>query len=96
MLRSGCGAAAESKEENIRRTKWRPVDRRTGGRAKRIKTRQVKQEDVSIIGTGLRLGVCGFWDKCGQILVLVRRGEEVIDGEVRHSVGGEENVGYIV
>ena len=37
MLRSECGAAAESKEENIRGTKGRPADQRTGGRAERIK-----------------------------------------------------------
>ena len=55
MLRSECGAAAESKEESIRRTKWRPADRRTGGRAKRIRTRKVKQKDASVIGTGFHL-----------------------------------------
>ena len=47
VLRSGCGAAAESKRKTYERLKWRPVDRRTGGRAKRIKTRMVKQEDAS-------------------------------------------------
>ena len=52
MLRSGCGAAAESKGENIRDMKWRPADRRTGGRAKRIRTRKVKQEDASKYGNG--------------------------------------------
>ena len=53
MLRSECEAAAESKEENIREIKWRPADRRTGGRAKQIKTRKVKQEDVSICRNGV-------------------------------------------
>ena len=72
MLRSRCGAAAETKEENIRGTKWRPVDRRTGGRAKRIKMRKVKQEDVSIIETGFRLGEMGVGDECGQIQMSVR------------------------
>ena len=72
MLRSGCGAAAESKEENIRGTKWRPADRRTGGRAKRIRTKRVKQEDVSIIGTDRVLEVRGVGDECGWVRVSVR------------------------
>ena len=96
MLRSGCGAAAETKEENIRCLKWRPADRRTGGRAKWIKTRKVKQEDVSIIGTEFRLGKCGVWDECGQIWVVVLGLEEVVNREVGCSIGGEENVGYVV
>ena len=71
MLRSECGAAADSKEENIREIKWRPADRRTSGRAKRIKMEKVKQEDVSIIGTGFRLEERGVRDECGQIPVSV-------------------------
>ena len=67
MLRSECGAAAESKEENIRGTKWRPADRKTSGRAERIKTRMVKQEDASNIGTGFVLGERGVGDERGQI-----------------------------
>ena len=96
MLCSECGAAAESKEEDIRGTKWRPAGRRTGGRAKRIKTRKVKQEDVSNIGTGFHLGERGVRDECGQVLIAVREREEVVDREIRCSIGGEENVGYIV
>ena len=71
MLRSGCGAAAESKEENIRDMKWRPVDRRTGGRAERIRTRKVKQEDVSEIGTDRVLEVRDIGDGCGWVRVSV-------------------------
>ena len=49
MLRSGCGAAAETKEENIRETKWRPADRRTGGRAKRITDENGETEKTHLI-----------------------------------------------
>ena len=62
MLRSEYGVAAELKEENIRRTKWRPADRRTGGR---MKMKEVKQEDASIIGTGFRSEERGVGDECG-------------------------------
>ena len=96
MLRNGCGVAAESEEENIRGTEWRPADRRSGGRAKQIRVRKVKQEDVSKVGTEFRLGECGVNNKCGQILVVVQGREEVVDREVGRSVGGEENVGYVV
>ena len=60
VLRSGCGAAAETKRESIRDMKWRPADRRTGGRAKQIRMKRVKQEGVSIRGTDR---VTGF-QKC--------------------------------
>ena len=66
-----------------------PVEERDGSR-----TRKVKQEDASIIGTGFRLR--GVWDECGQIGVSVRRGEEIVDGEIGSSIGGKENVGYVV
>ena len=56
----------------------------------------MKQEDVSIIGTGFRLGGQGVGDECGEIQKAVRGSEEVIDREVRRSIGGEENIGYIV
>ena len=72
VLRSECGAAAETKEENIRDVKWRPADRRTGGRAERIRTRKVKQEDASITGTGRTSEVCGVGDECGWVGVSVR------------------------
>ena len=65
MLRSGSGTAAEAKEENIRDVKWRPAGRRTGGRAKRIKTKEVKQEDASKSGTRFRLRERGVGDECG-------------------------------
>ena len=68
-----------------------PVEERNGSRM-----RKVKQEDASIIGTGFRLMERGVWDKCGQIGVSVRSSEEIIDGEIGWSVGGEENVGYVV
>ena len=57
-----CVADAEQlrnlKEENIRDMKWRPADRRTGGRAKRIKTKTVKQEDASKYRNGPVLQEC--------------------------------------
>ena len=62
---------AEPKEENIRETKWRPADRRAGGRVKRIKTRKVRQEDISDIGTGSCLEEQGVRDKCGRVLISV-------------------------
>ena len=77
VLRSECGAAAESKAENIREIKWRPADRRTGGRAKRIKTRKVKQEGVSIIGTE-------FHQEPGRLGANVDR-SRCWSGEVRNS-----------
>ena len=43
-----------------------PVEERNGS-----KTRKVKQEDVSIIGTGYRLGERGVGDECGWILIPV-------------------------
>ena len=67
-----CVADVESKEESIRGTKWRPVDRRTGGRAKRIRTKGVKQEDISIIGMDRVSEVRGVGDKCGWVRVSVR------------------------
>ena len=76
--------------------KWRPADRRTGGRAKRIRTRKVKQEDASIIGTGFRLRERGARDECGQVGMSVRCSEEIVDGEIGWSVRREENVGYVV
>ena len=65
MLCSECGAAAETKEENIRDMKWRPAGRRTDGRARRIKMKTVKQEDASINGPGRVLEVRGIGDECG-------------------------------
>ena len=54
MLRSECGAAAERKRKtyDVRNgDQWTegPVEERSGS-----KTRKVKEEDVSIIGTGFR------------------------------------------
>ena len=72
MLRSECRTAAEPKEENIRETKWRPADRRAGGRVEQIKTRKVKQEDVSNIGTGSHLEERGVRDECGQVLISIQ------------------------
>ena len=56
----------------------------------------MKQEDISIIGMGFRLGGQGAGDECGEIQKVVRGSEEVVDREVRRSIGGEENIGYIV
>ena len=51
-----CYVADAEQLRNLKRKayeelKWRPADRRAGGRAKRITTRKVKQEDASKIGT---------------------------------------------
>ena len=96
MLRSSCGVAAETKGENIRNMKWRPADRRAGGRAKRIKKKEVKQEDASNNGTEFRLREQGVGDKCGLVPKSVRRGEEIVDGKVRWFVRREENIRDIV
>ena len=84
------------KEESIRDIKWRPAGRRTGGRTKRSRKKEVKQEDVSKNGMGFRLRGRGVWDECGQVPESVRRGEELFNGEERRVVWGEENVGDIV
>ena len=68
-----------------------PVEEQSGSR-----TKQVKQEDISIIGTGFHLGGQGVGDECGEIQKAVQGSEEVVDREVRRSIGGEENIGYIV
>ena len=91
-----CIATAESKEENIQDMKWRLADRRTGGRAKRIGTRKVKQEDVTRNRTEFRLRERGAWDECEQVLKLVWCCEEFVDGKIRCTVRGEEDVWYIV
>ena len=52
VLCNECGAAADSKEENIQGTKWRPADRRTGGRADRIETRKEKKKTYLILEWG--------------------------------------------
>ena len=72
MLRSECGAAADSKGESIRGTKWRPADRRASGRAERIRTRKAKQEDVFNIGTGFHSKESGVGSECGWVLVSAR------------------------
>ena len=91
-----CVATAESKEESIRDMKWRPADRRTGGRAKQIKTRKVKQEGASNNGMVFRLNGRGVGDECGLVPKLVHRGEEVINREVGWVFWGEENIRDIV
>ena len=96
VLRSGCGAAAETKEENIRDVKWRPADRRAGGRAKWIKTEKVKQEDASKNGMEFHLREQGIWDECGLVPKSVGRGKELVEGEIQWVVGREENIGYVV
>ena len=56
MLRNECGTAAESKGENIRGAKWRPADRRTGGRAERTTGRRFirRWNGVPSRGLGIR------------------------------------------
>ena len=56
----------------------------------------MKQEDTSNCGTEFHLGVWKLRSECGQIWVSVRGGEEFIDGEIGWSIGGKENVGYVV
>ena len=60
------------------------------------KTRMVKQEDASNIGTDRVSGARGIWEECGWVRVSVQRGEEFVDGEIGSSIGREENVGYVV
>ena len=96
VLCSECGAAAETKEENIRGTKWRPADQRTGGRAKRIKDEKGETRRRNYYWNGVLSGGREVGDECGWILIPVRCCEEFFDGEVGGSVRGKENVGYIV
>ena len=58
-----CVTAAETKKESIRDMKWRPAGRRSGGRAKRIRTNKVKREDVSKNGTEFHLRERGVGDE---------------------------------
>ena len=58
--------------------------------------RKVKQEDASKNGTEFHLWKQGIGDECGLVLMSVRRGKELLNGQIRLSVGGEENVGNIV
>ena len=96
MLHSGCGAAAETKRESIRDMKWRPADRRAGGRVNGSRRKKVKQEDASNIGTDRVSEVRDIGDECGWVRVSVQRGEEFVNGEIWSSIGGKENVGYVV
>ena len=48
VLWSGGDTVTESKEESIRDKKWRPVGRRTGGRAKQIKNEKGETEKTRL------------------------------------------------
>ena len=56
----------------------------------------MKQEDASKNGTEFHLEERGVWDESGLVLVMVCRGEEVVNGEIQWVIGREENIGYIV
>ena len=96
MQHSGCGTAVETKEENIRDWKWKPMDRRAEGGAKRTKTKEVKHEDTSNNRAVFHLREQGVGDECGQVPGLVLRSEEFFDGKIRWVVGGKEDVRYVV
>ena len=72
------------------------MGRRTEGRVKWIRTRKVKQEDVSKNGTELRLRERGVRDECGLILRPVRGSKEFVDREIWWVVRGKEDVGNIM
>ena len=56
----------------------------------------MKQEDAFSTGTDRVSEVRGIGDECGWVQVSVRRGEEFVNGEIGSSIGGKENVGYVV
>ena len=58
--------------------------------------RKVKQEDASKNGMEFHLGERGVGDECGKVPVLVRRGKEVVNGEMWVSVRRKENVGDVI
>ena len=96
MLRSECGAAAESKEENIQDrngNQWTegPVEERDGS-----ETRKVKQRSASIMGMEFRLRERGVGDESGKVPVSVWRSKEFVNGEIWLRVRREENVGDVV